>query len=281
MGLNFNINHLSIFLMDIKKSISRIIYSCYHNQNRDGEHFVPEHTLSFQIDGTLILNDGTKEYPSTKGSFRLIRKNQLLKFIKQPPKKGDFKSISIYLDQKILKDFSLEYNIIAAPVKKAPSVLNIKKNTLLNIYINSLIAYTNTDYLTNEAIVKTKINEGILLLLQLNPEFKDILFDFSEPHKINLEAFMNQNYHFNVKLDRFAYLTGRSLATFKRDFEKTFNITPRKWLQKKRLQQAYYLILKEGKNSSDIYLDLGFEDLTHFSHAFKKEFGCSPKNIIP
>ena len=88
---------------------------------------------------------------------------------------------------------------------------------------------------------------------------------------------MNQSYQFNVKLDRFAYLTGRSLATFKRDFEKIFNTPPRKWLQKRRLQRAHYLIVNEGKMASDIYFDLGFEDLTHFSHAFKREYGYSPK----
>ena len=68
---------------------------------------------------------------------------------------------------------------------------------------------------------------------------------------------MNKNYHFNVKLERFAYLTGRSLATFKRDFEHTFNSPPGRWLQKKRLEQAYYLITRKGKTASDVYLELG------------------------
>jgi AraC-like DNA-binding protein len=92
---------------------------------------------------------------------------------------------------------------------------------------------------------------------------------------------MNKNFHFNVQIARFAYLTGRSLATFKRDFEKIFNVTPRKWLQHKRLQRAHYLISNEGKTSSEIYLDLGFEDLTHFSHAFKNQYGYSPKKAGP
>lgn len=240
---------------------------------------MPEHTLSFQIDGSLVLNDGVREYPSAKGTFRLIRRNQLLKFIKQPPSNGEFKSISIYLGQKTLKDYSVRYGIAADPVKEPRNVLHITKNKLFKTYINTLMTYQEAGSLDNESLVSLKINEGIMLLLQSNPEFKNILFDFSDPYKIDLEAFMNQNYHFNVALDRFAYLTGRSLATFKRDFAKTFHISPRKWLLQKRLQQAHYLMLKRGKKSSEIYLDLGFEDLSHFSHAFKKEYGHSPKQL--
>jgi AraC-like DNA-binding protein len=90
---------------------------------------------------------------------------------------------------------------------------------------------------------------------------------------------MNKNYQFNVELKRFAYLTGRSLATFKRDFEKTFHTTPGKWLQQRRLQQAHYLIKQKRQAPSEVYLELGFEDLSHFSFAFKKAFGVAPSKV--
>jgi AraC-like DNA-binding protein len=90
---------------------------------------------------------------------------------------------------------------------------------------------------------------------------------------------MEKNFHFNVQLKRFAYLTGRSLATFKRDFEKLFKTTPNRWLQQRRLQEAYYLIKEKGKAPSDIYLELGFQDLSHFSFAFKKSYGVAPSRI--
>jgi AraC-like DNA-binding protein len=125
-----------------------------------------------------------------------------------------------------------------------------------------------------------KVREAIMILLQTNPSIKNILFDFSEPGKIDLEAYMNEHYKFNVDLNRFAYLTGRSLATFKRDFEKIFNTSPNRWLQKKRLNDAYYLIKEKGWKSSDVYLEVGFKDLSHFSFAFKKTFGIAPSSLV-
>jgi AraC-like DNA-binding protein len=99
------------------------------------------------------------------------------------------------------------------------------------------------------------------------------------PEKINLEEFMNRNFKFNVSIERFAYLTGRSLSAFKRDFRTIFNQTPNRWLVQKRLQEAYFLISKKNKKASAIYLDLGFEDLSHFSFAFKKLFGLRPTEL--
>ncbi|MEJ1242252.1 AraC family transcriptional regulator [Chryseolinea sp. T2] len=258
---------------------SGIIYSCYHSASRDGEHFVPEHTLSFQIAGSLVLSDGSKSYASVQDSLRLIRRNQLLKFVKHPPKEGDFKSLSIYFNQETLKEFSLHYNVFAKKAATPKPVVNIVTTPILRAYINSLLEYRSCKGLENKAVTDLKLKEGLLLVIEAHPELKNILFDFTEPHKINLEEFMMRNYHFNVNLDRFAYLTGRSLATFKRDFQHHFQESPRQWLQQKRLEQAHYLLTHEGKNANTIYLDVGFENLSHFSYAFKKRFGYAPSTL--
>lgn len=261
------------------KKPSNIVFNCYHQRNWEGEHFVPEHTLSYQIAGSLTFNDGINEYISSNGSFRFLRRNQLMKFMKQPPENGEYQSVSIYLDQQTLKDYSLEYGIVGKHTIDDIKILNLKKSKLLSGYIDSLFTYQKMGGLERQELMNLKLKEAITLSLITNPELKNVLFDFTDPHKIDLEAFMNKNYHFNVKLERFAYLTGRSLATFKRDFEHTFNSPPGRWLQKKRLEQAYYLITRKGKTASDVYLELGFEDLSHFSFVFKKMFGKSPSRI--
>ncbi len=125
-----------------------------------------------------------------------------------------------------------------------------------------------------------KYEELLIILLKIQPELAGILFDFRKPGKIDLEAFMNHNFKFNVSLERFSSLTGRSLSAFKRDFKAIYTESPSRWLVRKRLEEAYFLLAQKSKKPSDIYVDLGFESLSHFSTAFKKLYGQTPTEII-
>lgn len=258
-----------------------IQYSCYFSRSRVGEQFVPEHVIGYVVSGSLELNDGIRTKTFGPGEIYFCRRNNLNKYTKYPAENMEFRSVSIYFDQEMLRNFSIEFGYQSE--KHVPPVvfISLKTGSVLAKYMESLRAYEAIfQQQTSKDLLAVKQKEAILLLLQEKPELKDILFDFSDPGKIDLEAFMNKNYHFNVDLPRFAYLTGRSLSTFKQDFEKIFLNTPSRWLLQRRLKEAHYLIKEKRKAASDVYLDVGFEDLSHFSFAFKKQFGMSPSHLI-
>jgi len=257
----------------------QILYSCYFTTSREGEQFVPEHILSYQLAGTIVTNDGDSVQTFGEGSLRLHKRNRLVKFSKHLPEQGQFKSLSITLDQETLRSFSLEHGYHAEKHPAGHAIVELQSNQFYKSYLTSLQPYEQLAEPGNEELLLLKVREATMLLLKYNPELKDVLFDFAEPGKLDLEAFINRNFHFNVQLRRFAYLTGRSLATFKRDFEKVFNLSPSRWLQQRRLQEAHYLIKERGKAPSEAYLEVGFEDLSHFSFAFKKMYGVAPSRL--
>ena len=178
-----------------------------------------------------------------------------------------------------MKEISLEYNYTIEKNTADLPIVTLPNHPAYLSFMESLVAYFAMNQQDDEKLFRLKIKEAVHLLLKINPELRNILFDFNEPGKIDLEAFMNRNFHFNVQLKRFAYLTGRSLATFKRDFQKVFQESPSHWLQQRRLQEAYYLIKEKAKAPSDVYLEVAFEDLSHFSFAFKKQYGTAPSKI--
>src|SRR5690606_17463696 len=162
----------------------------------------------------------------------------------------------------ILRKYALENRIDHNEKYNGPSNIIIPENAFLRGFFNSLIPYTQNHKNINDQLSSIKVKEAVQLLLLTKTELKNFFLDFSE-----------SNYKFNVPIENFAKLTGRSLAGFKRDFQKTFGVPPRQWLQNKRLIEAHFQIEKNNKKPSAICFELGFESLAHFSYAFKKQFG--------
>ncbi|HTH81769.1 MAG TPA: AraC family transcriptional regulator, partial [Mucilaginibacter sp.] len=147
---------------------------------------------------------------------------------------------------------------------------------LLQSLFNSLQPYFDLADALPADIAAFKVEEAIRILRAIDPAADGLLGYFEEPGKLDIVRFMEQNFMFNLPLQRFGYLTGRSLTTFKKDFKNAFGDTPGRWLTQKRLELAHYQIVEQKRKPSEVYLDIGFEDLSHFSFAFKKHFGYNP-----
>jgi len=263
--------------MQISQFSDTILYSCYTSEKRNSERFVSDHAFGYIQQGELEFTLADRKVLFKEGDHYFVSRNQLCKSVKYPGKSGEFKSVSVFFSQQTLREFSSSRSIAHTETLNRPDVINFSKSLLLQGYFDSLSVYNN-DSIT-EDLLRLKIEEGILLLLHLDNTMKAILFDFSMPGKVDLVAYMNKHFRFNENLERFAFLTGRSLATFKRDFEKLYHTTPNRWLQKKRLEEAYYMITEKKMKPTEVYLEVGFEDLSHFSFAFKKVYGVGPSLV--
>lgn len=241
------------------------------------EQFIAEHTLVYIIKGIMNLYDGSEQLVLKSGECCIARKNRLGRFNKVKVD-GELEKVFIFFDEAFLKRFQEKHKSKTTTFTASSTLVKIDKNELLPNYIQSLQPYYNHAKI-KEPFSDVKREELLLILLQQQPELSGLFFNYGIPEKINLEEFMNKNFKFNVSIERFAFLTGRSLSAFKRDFKATFNNTPNQWLVKRRLQEAHFLIDKKNKRPAEIYLDLGFEALSHFSFAFKKQFGFTPTEL--
>lgn len=254
-----------------------IFYSYLSSEQKQKVCFWNHHTLVLQVSGQMVLETSEQSLTISAGEVLLIRKNQLGTLTKTPVPDGHYETIVISLQEDLMRKIALEEKLEAVSKYTGLPNLLIPHNEFLKGYFQSIVPYArNSGAVMTDEMGLLKVKEGIKLMLLAVPELRNFLFDFSEPYKIDLEKFMLSNYHFNVPVEKFSQLTGRSLSGFKRDFQKTFGMPPRKWLQDKRLNEARHLIESKNKKPSSIYLDLGFESLSHFSHAFKKKFGKAP-----
>ncbi len=253
--------------------------SSYEDKFFKSDIIFEQHMLIWFISGKTKIIQADATYHFKTGDIFLIPRNQLATIINYPTNGQPHKTVVMHLSVERLKQFyeNKETTKIGIPEQK---VYSFKNHPLLKSCLSSVIPYFEMEGVFPENIANIKITEAISILREIDQNIDKVLAHFDKPGKIDLLHFMEKNFMFNMSLERLGYLTGRSVSTFNRDFKKLFKTTPQKWLTKKRLELAHYHLTQKNKKPIEIYLEVGFEDLSHFSFAFKKQYGFPPTKLI-
>ena len=230
-----------------------------------------DHLLVWFISGETKIIQADGAYTFKAGDIFLLPRNQLTTVISYP----GLQSVVMHLTRERLKQYYQRHtaNGVWQPWQK---VYHFGKHTLLDSCMASLIPYFDLGDNLPGDIADIKIEEAITILRAIDKGVDGLLANFELPGKIDLADFMERHYMFNMTLERFSYLTGRSLATFRRDFKKTFHTTPQRWLTLRRLELAHYHLVEKHRKPVDVYAEVGFENLSHFSYVFRNHFGYPP-----
>ena len=263
----------------ISKYLTRDIkLSCYEDKLFKSDLIFEDHMLIWFISGETKIIQADAVFHFKEGDIFLIPRNVLATVINYPKNGQPHKTVVMHLSTERLKKF-YEKIEIDSRIKPSQKIYSFKNHPLLESCLASVIPYFDMEGTFPENIASLKITEAISILRAIDSGVDSVLANFDEPGKIDLVDFMQRHFMFNMPMEKLGYLTGRSLSTFNRDFKKHFKATPQKWLTEKRLELAYYQLVEKKKKPTEVYLEVGFEDLSHFSFAFKKKYGVSPARI--
>jgi AraC-like DNA-binding protein len=253
--------------------------SCYEDKFFKSDIVFDSHMLVWFISGETKIIQADVTYEFRANDIFLIPRHQLATILNYPKDGLPHKTVVMHLSTERLRSFYEKIKLRPA-VPVTPKIMQFSNHPLLASCMASLIPYFDMEESFPEDIASIKIAEAITILRTIHPEIDTVLANFEEPGKIELHSFMEKNFMFNMPMEKFGYLTGRSLTTFKRDFKRIFNNTPQKWLTQKRLELAHYQLAEKRRKPVDVCYEVGFENLPHFSYAFKKHFGYAPTQLV-
>jgi AraC family transcriptional regulator, exoenzyme S synthesis regulatory protein ExsA len=236
-----------------------------------------DHILIWFIEGETKIITPTQTLTFTPGDIYLFPRNAVAAVFNMPQSGKPNQAVVMHLTVQRLMAYYKDREINAETAND--KIFRFRSHPLLQSCLASLIPYFEIGEQLPAEIADIKIHEAITILRTLDPGIDSVLANFEEPGKILLSGFMEKHYMFNMAMEKFGYLTGRSLTTFRRDFKKAYGTTPQKWLTQKRLELAHHYI-KNNRRPVDVYLEVGFENLSHFSYAFKKQFGVVPSEVV-
>jgi AraC-like DNA-binding protein len=267
--------------MELPNALERgkVFMTCTIDEVKTWETVSPRHILAFIFSGELTITYGKSTLTFVAGDTVLVPKNQLSRSVKTPVDGKPFKCLSMVLPEEQLREFYADRTKLETWAENITRQRPVQPHPLWESFFGSLLPYFDMQDELPEALVPIKIKEALTIIDSVDKRASTILGTFSEAGKIDLEKYMEEHYMYNLPLERFAFLTGRSLTTFKSDFKKIFHTTPGKWLTEKRLNLAHHKLSAQKQRATDVYLSAGFENLSHFSFAFKKAFGYSPSAV--
>lgn len=225
----------------------------------DSLHFHDNPTLCFLLNGGGIEKKNQKSYERYACDLRFYHGEELHQsVIKVFPSK----CVNLDLSEQFLKQYQISETILEMAVAQNPET----KFLMLKIHNELLI----NDAFTNSSI---KILFFSLLEAAKNSSRK-------KPDWVkNLDEILHDNWMENLTLEDLSSTINVHPVTISKHFTKYFSCTLGEYMRKIKINKSLFLIRNSKLSLTEIALQCGFADQSHFIRNFKKFVGCLPKNF--
>ncbi len=246
---------------------------------RFGAVFENEACFLFIKEGETTINSATEHLAIHVSESVLLKCGSYFADLIQKSQHQNCQVFAIHLHRDLLVElYKDEVPSFIQDYAQIPYAQKIVKHDIIIHFIESLEFYFQNPTLVNDELLKLKIKELILLLLQTkNAENIMGLFAYLfTPRQANLKEVIQTHLFSNMTIPELAVLSGRSLSAFKRDFETYFNDTPANYIKEQKLIKAKQLLLSTDFSISEIGYKVGFTDTSHFARLFKTKYQLTP-----
>lgn len=257
-----------------------IIDQCIVTAGERGTFFLEQHLLYIVLGGAVTLTCGRQSWTVRKNEMILLRKTHSISYEKQGAEDtGLFESLLFAINDDLLKDFLTSQQVQIPQMTEELGTQVSPMSERLVAYCWSLAPYFNAPSQTNPGLLRLKVMELLYNVMDCSKNIFRQMLQLRQPVKTDIHRVVEENYTLPISLDELAYLSGRSLSSFKREFIDIYGESPARWIREKRLSKAHDMLRSSSLSVADVAYSLGFENPTHFSRIFKQKYGCAPSEL--
>ncbi|MBS1661659.1 MAG: helix-turn-helix transcriptional regulator [Bacteroidetes bacterium] len=254
-----------------------VVESCTHLDSIKGTMFLEDHMLIYVREGQNKMTHGKVSYVVNKNEMLLLKKNSLVQYDKTGA--PNYESTIFFLKDEFLQDFIRIANIKDVATKEAVKISTKPVNERMQKFFESIVPYFHEPDNVDEGLLKIKMLELLYDVAATDKNLLQQLLQMKKPVKSDLKEVVEENLTNPITIEQLAYLSGRSVASFKRDFNDIYNMPPSEWIRVRRLNKAKDMLESTDLPILDVCYMVGFENPSHFSRIFKEHFGYSPSSI--
>ncbi|MBQ2968171.1 MAG: helix-turn-helix transcriptional regulator [Clostridia bacterium] len=139
--------------------------------------------------------------------------------------------------------------------------------------------YPMTDY-TEQHTHTPLIESYCVNLLKLIDEHISPIETVSSKAIADALSYIHENYQKELTVEELSARTNYQKHAFMRKFKQIMGVSPYKYIKDYRLSNAYYLLRTGNFTIAEVAEQIGYNNSTSFSHAFKQHFGIYPKDAM-
>lgn len=262
-----------------------IIYN-YHTVDKTSTKakvIANKHVFSFLQEGEKEVHFYDQSVKFTPSQALLIPASNCL-MSERPSHDKHYRAFLFLFSDTNLTAFRSKYPFLFIDYKKVQDsslFFLFSQDEFVRSFIHSLqqILPNHSSSTLSGHLLQIKFDEIMLYLCDRYPQkFLPLLASLTaSSFDLPLRQVVENNVYNNLSMEELAFLCNMSLSTFKRKFEEVYGTPPARWFHLKRMQQAAFLLKHRNVKASEIHHELGYENLSSFVQAFKKEFGKTPK----
>jgi AraC-like DNA-binding protein len=236
--------------------------------------------ICIQKEGELLVEAAGEQYCFVKDDAFIICTNHASRMTVKADTGHYNNYTAIAIPQKIIEKVFGFYNFkrpILIPAKEGVNAAFLDMLKLFCRHASAVEAETDGQNIAAEHLVNSLVNSLAAVLYSLpNPQIIDC--SNHDIHRNKIRQFVKANLHTELNLGKIAkavYLSPRYVHSL----FSTEPVTLMKWVMNERLDRCRRELgsCSPGRSIKEIAYSWGFKGQVHFSHAFRKRFGISPK----
>ncbi len=265
--------------LNLNSSLSICVYDYESTKEISKQQILlNKNTFSFLQEGTKEVFFDNSSYSIDNSQFLLMKSGHCLMTEKLSNVKEKYKSILFFFTNEAVLKFIRKFEINQTNTEPHYSTYSFKYDAFIKRFANSILDISKLSKSIQKNILDAKFEEIMLYLIEFKGvDFLYSLIDKSDNQSQKFIQTIESNQLNKLSVKELSFLSNMSVSTFKREFEKHFHSSPSKWFQEKRLEHSAFLLKNKSKRPSDIFEEIGYENLSNFIQAFKMKFGVTPK----
>ncbi len=258
--------------------IDNLLCLNYITKNKDNTVYARTtmHSICILLEGSKTIHLNDKNITVNKGEICFLTQNNYY-ISERLTNNLQYKSLLIYFDDKFIFDFIEKFNIKIENKNKN----NIAKVTYLNDKLFENNIKTFQQYLNeklDQNFLKLKIEEILLQVVRLNNKLMySFLNSILSTSQDRIKHILESNIDLINTLDDMCNITRLTQSKIRRYIKKEYNLTPKVWIDTKRLEKSVLMLKNTNNTITDISTECGYSTVSWFISQFKKHYKQTPK----